>query len=394
MEPGKIPHEIRHGELAQLGILPYQPYYGTHDATSLYVIVLSYLYQWLGDEAVLRRYLPNAEAALRWIDRYGDRDRDGLPGVRDPLVARLLQPGLEGRRRRDPGGRRDAGARCRSRCASSRATSTTRSFGWPTSTTSSAGRRTPGGCGARRASCSTGSTRRFWWEEEGTYALGLDGKKEPIRSVASNAGHLLQSGIVPPERADRVVKRLLADDMWSGWGIRTLSSDHPGVQPVQLSHRQRLAARQRDDRRRLPALRLRRRGGPGRQGHVRRRGAARRLPPAGAVRRPAARRGELPGPVSRAPTSRRPGPPDRSSGSSRSWPASTPCQTATARGSTSTRRCPIGCRRSRSGTCGRAAARSIWHSSDGTVDVLSNTTGFEVIHGPAPRPDPGARAGR
>ncbi|HEY8632222.1 MAG TPA: glycogen debranching N-terminal domain-containing protein, partial [Candidatus Limnocylindrales bacterium] len=78
MEPGKIPHEVRHGELAKLGILPYQPYYGTHDATSLYIIVLSYLYQWLGDEAVLRRYLDNAEAALRWIDHYGDRDRDGL----------------------------------------------------------------------------------------------------------------------------------------------------------------------------------------------------------------------------------------------------------------------------------------------------------------------------
>ena len=82
MEPGKIPHEVRHGELAQLGILPYQPYYGTHDATSLYVIVYSYLYQWLGETGVLERYLPNAEAALRWIDRYGDRDRDGFQEYR------------------------------------------------------------------------------------------------------------------------------------------------------------------------------------------------------------------------------------------------------------------------------------------------------------------------
>jgi glycogen debranching enzyme len=72
---------------------------------------------------------------------------------------------------------------------------------------------------------------RFWWEEEGTYYLGLNGRKEPIRSVASNAGHLLQSGIVPPERARRVVKRLLADDMWSGWGIRTLSSEHAAYNP-------------------------------------------------------------------------------------------------------------------------------------------------------------------
>jgi glycogen debranching enzyme len=72
---------------------------------------------------------------------------------------------------------------------------------------------------------------RFWWEAEGTYYLGLDGKKRPIETVASNAGHLLGSGIVPSERAGRVVGRLMADDMWSGWGIRTLSSDHPAYNP-------------------------------------------------------------------------------------------------------------------------------------------------------------------
>jgi len=71
----------------------------------------------------------------------------------------------------------------------------------------------------------------FWWEAEGTYYLGLDGDKRPIESVASNAGHLLESGIVPPERASRLVSRLLAEDMWSGWGIRTLSSNHTAYNP-------------------------------------------------------------------------------------------------------------------------------------------------------------------
>jgi glycogen debranching enzyme len=71
----------------------------------------------------------------------------------------------------------------------------------------------------------------FWWESEGTYYLGLDGQKQPIRTVASNAGHCLASGIVPAERADRVVDRLTAPDMWSGWGIRTLSAEHPGYNP-------------------------------------------------------------------------------------------------------------------------------------------------------------------
>ena len=106
MEPGKIPHEIRHGELAQLKILPYQPYYGTHDATSLFVIVLSYLYHWIADPALLRRYLANAEAAMAWIDRYGDRDKDGFQEYQTRSSHGLLQPGLEGRRRCDRRGGR------------------------------------------------------------------------------------------------------------------------------------------------------------------------------------------------------------------------------------------------------------------------------------------------
>ncbi len=72
---------------------------------------------------------------------------------------------------------------------------------------------------------------RFWWEDEGTYYLGLDGDKQPIRAVASNAGHLLWARAIEPERARRVATRLLAGDMWSGWGIRTLSADHVAYNP-------------------------------------------------------------------------------------------------------------------------------------------------------------------
>jgi glycogen debranching enzyme len=73
---------------------------------------------------------------------------------------------------------------------------------------------------------------RLWWEEEQTYYLGLDGDKQPIRSVASNAGHLLWSEAIAPERAALVARRLMADDMWSGWGIRTLSADHVSYNPM------------------------------------------------------------------------------------------------------------------------------------------------------------------
>src|SRR5438094_8054421 len=75
-EPGKIPHEIRSGELASLKLLPFAPYYGTADATLLFIIVLSYAYQWSGDVALLRRYRRNAEAALNWLLHYGGRDGD------------------------------------------------------------------------------------------------------------------------------------------------------------------------------------------------------------------------------------------------------------------------------------------------------------------------------
>ena len=110
MEPGKIPHEIRHGELAQLRILPFQPYYGTHDATSLFLIVISYLYQWVGDVDAPGA-LPAQRRGGAALDRHVGRPRRRrLPGVQDALVARLLQPGLEGRRRRHPARRRHARA--------------------------------------------------------------------------------------------------------------------------------------------------------------------------------------------------------------------------------------------------------------------------------------------
>lgn len=230
MELGKIPHEIRHGELAQLRILPFQPYYGTHDATSLFVIVISYLYQWLGDVGVLNRYLPNAEAAMRWIDKSGDRDGDGFQeyatrsrhgyynqGWKDagdaiphadgslaplPLALCELQGYVYDAKVRLADIYEVVGQARKSLRLRAEAKALYERF-----------------------------NDAFWWESEGTYYLGLDGQKRPIESVASNAGHCLASGIVPPERAARVVERLMAPDMWSGWGIRTLSSDHAAYNP-------------------------------------------------------------------------------------------------------------------------------------------------------------------
>jgi glycogen debranching enzyme len=230
MEPGKMPHEVRHGELAQLGILPFQPYYGTHDATSLYIIVLSYLHQWLGDAAILRRYLPNAEAALRWIDRYGDRDRDGFQEYKTRSSHGYYNQGWK-----------DAGdaipAEDGSLAPLPIGTCELQGYVYDAKLRMADIYETVGQASdARRLRRQASElydrvNDAFWWEAEGTYYLGLDGQKRPIRSVASNPGHLLQSGIVPPERAGRVVERLMAEDMWSGWGVRTLSSDHPAYNP-------------------------------------------------------------------------------------------------------------------------------------------------------------------
>jgi glycogen debranching enzyme len=229
-EPGKIPHELRFGELAELGLLPFAPYYGTHDATPLFIVVLSYAYEWSADKRLLRRYRPAAEAALRWIQEHGDRDGDGFQEYATRSSRGLFNQGWK-----------DSGvaiqhedgtipslpiALCEFQGyvydALLRMAAIRDEFGDPEG---AADLRNRAGRLYDRFNDA------FWWESEGTYYLGLDGDKRPIRSVASNAGHCLASGIVPTDRAERVVDRLMAPDMWSGWGIRTLSSDHPGYNP-------------------------------------------------------------------------------------------------------------------------------------------------------------------
>ncbi len=230
MEPGKIPHEIRHGELAQLRILPFQPYYGTHDATSLFVIVISYLYQWLGDVEVLKRYLPNAEAAMAWIDHFGDRDRDGFQEYATRSRHGYYNQGWKDAGDAIPNADGSLAVLPLALCelqgyaydAKVRLADIYEVLGHTRKSK------------RLRAEAQTLFDRfneTFWWDAEDTYYLGLDGQKHPIETVASNAGHCLASGIVPPERAARVVKRLMADDMWSGWGVRTLSSDHAAYNP-------------------------------------------------------------------------------------------------------------------------------------------------------------------
>ena len=236
---------------------------------------------------------------MAWIDRYGDRDRDGFQEYKTRSSHGYYNQGWKDAGDAILEARRLARRRCRSRpCelqgyvydAKLRMADIYDVLDRPKD--------------ARRLRREAQRlydrfNEPFWWEEEGTYYLGLNGRKEPIRSVASNAGHLLQSGIVPPERAGRVVQRLMADDMWSGWGVRTLSSDHPAYNPFSY---QNGSVWPHDNA--MIAGGFRRYGFDAEAAQVAKGifDAAERLvgvPAAGAVRRSAAGPGELPGAVSR-----------------------------------------------------------------------------------------------
>ena len=229
-EPGKVPHELRFGELAELGLLPFAPYYGTHDATPLFVVVLSYAYEWSADKKLLRRFRPAAEAALRWILESGDRDGDGFQEYGTRSSRGLFNQGWK-----------DSAVAIQHHDGTIPelpiALCEFQGYAYDAMLRMAAIREVfddPAGAADLRSRARRLYDRfndDFWWESEGTYVLGLDGRKRQIRTVASNAGHCLASGIVAPDRADRVVDRLMAPDMWSGWGIRTLSADHPGYNP-------------------------------------------------------------------------------------------------------------------------------------------------------------------
>ncbi len=232
MQPGKIEHEVRHGELAQLHLIPHTPYYGTHEATTLYVLVAARAWRWHGDDEAIRAIRPNIDRALEWIERDGDFDQDGLQEYKTRSPKGYYNQGWK-----------DSGdaivtsdgelaklpiALCEHQglvVAAKRAWAEVLEevFG-----ENVVARRLWGEANALAEMIE----ERFWWEAEGTYYLGLDGDKKPIESVASNPGHLLFARAIERDRAAKVAQRLLERDMWSGWGIRTLSSQHVAYDPL------------------------------------------------------------------------------------------------------------------------------------------------------------------
>ncbi len=232
-QPGKIEHEYRRGELAHLHQIPQTPYYGTHDTTALYVWAAAALWRWTGQRESMERLRPHVERALAWIDHDGDIDDDGL----QEYQTRAGEWGYYNQSWKDSGIAivNQDGTNARLPLATCELQGYVVAAKREWSSVAEQAFDDPATAGRLRGEADRLAEivdQRFWWEAEGTYYLGLDGDKQPIESVASNAGHLLWTGAVPPDRASSVVHRLLEEDMWSGWGIRTLSAQHAAYNPL------------------------------------------------------------------------------------------------------------------------------------------------------------------
>jgi glycogen debranching enzyme len=231
-QPGKIMHEIRFGELAHFRKVPFTPYYGTADATILYLIVLSEAYRWTGDVDLLKEYRKVAEGCLDWIDNYGDLDGDGFQEYKT-----FSSPGYDNMSWKDAGNAvvyADG-----SQVEQPKALVELQGYVYDAKTRMAEVFQMLGDEARAKALLQQAETLKrnfnkdFWMEDEGCFAYGLDPQKKQITSIASNAGQCLWGGIADQDKAERTAKRLLQEDMWSGWGIRTLSSNNPAYNPYE-----------------------------------------------------------------------------------------------------------------------------------------------------------------
>jgi glycogen debranching enzyme len=237
-EPGKIPHEVRTGELATLGRIPFGRYYGSVDSTPLYLMLYAAACRWSRPpgnrrtqppSAALTALLPHAEAALGWIERRVDPD--GLlwyaPKRRGGIVNQVWKDSRDSMRYGDGsiGEPPIAAVEVQGYVVAARR--------GMAAVYQSLGRNEE--AAAQRAAADALAAvieDGFWMPAEGTYALALDGSRRQIDGIASNAGHLLWTESVRLDRAAAVAERLMAPDMFTGWGIRTLSTRNPGYNPI------------------------------------------------------------------------------------------------------------------------------------------------------------------
>jgi glycogen debranching enzyme len=228
-EPGKILHELRRGRAAETW---FGTYYGSVDATPLFLVLLSEDWRWTGDVTLVERLREPALAALRWIDEYGDRDGDGFVEYE-----RRTPRGLENQSWKDSGDsqRFRDGTFAHAPIAAAEVQGYVYDAKLRLAELARVVWRDEALAGRLEADAAELRRRfdeQFWVEAGGYYALALDGGKRQVDSLCSNIGHLLWSGIVPAERVDAVASRLMDDELWSGWGFRTMSTSEAAYNPL------------------------------------------------------------------------------------------------------------------------------------------------------------------
>jgi glycogen debranching enzyme len=232
-EPGKILHESRQGEMTAFEERPHSPYFGTSDATPLFLILMDEFERWSGRKDVVKKFEAESKAALRWIDEYGDRDGDGYV----EYERRNKQTGLENQCWKDSWDSiafsdgtlaRTPIATCEIQGyvydAKRRCARLAREFwGEPETATR---------LETEAARLKENFNRDFWIPKKQFFALALDGKKRKVDSLTSNIGHLLWSGIVDDDKAEACARHLLGPKLFSGWGIRTMAEGEGSYNPI------------------------------------------------------------------------------------------------------------------------------------------------------------------
>jgi len=233
-EPGKILHELRRGTLAATNQIPHSPYYGSHDATTLWLIVLDEYERWSGDRAFVRRMEPHARAALAWLEGPADLDGDGYIEYRKRSSS---DRALENQCWRDSNDSiRFADGR---QAEPPIATAAQQAYAYDARLRLArllreiwADEQEARRLEADAASLKERFNRDFWSTRRRHYVLALDGDKRQVDSFTSDVGHLMWSGIMDERRARGMVRRLMAEDVFSGWGVRSMSARESGYSPL------------------------------------------------------------------------------------------------------------------------------------------------------------------
>ncbi len=230
-EPGKIFHELRRGELARLKEIPHRPYYGSVDATPLFALVFAETVKWTADRALWRDLLPAAERALTWCDGpYGDPDRDGYVEYGTRATSLRSQGWKDASDSlSDPDG---SWSELPAALVEVQAYVHAAKMGLADLYELDGEQKRADRLRVEARELRERFARDFWMPTECCYAQALDARKHQVPAVTSNAAHALWCGIATPDHAAELVRRLMEPDMYTGWGLRTLSSRYPTYNPM------------------------------------------------------------------------------------------------------------------------------------------------------------------